>query len=73
MNHLMSRIVLQNNCRKKYQFYTKARASQSLVSQVKDMLEQNIKIKYLMFQIPTKILQFQTSYKSEIRIYEIRN
>ena len=71
MNHLMSRIVLQNNSSKKYQFYTKARASQSLVSQVKDMLEQNIKIKYLMFQIPTKILQFQTSYKSEIRIYEI--
>ena len=60
---LTSRILLQKVCSYKYQSCTKVCQYPSLVSQVHMMGGQNIKKKYLICQIPIKMLkqvQFQT-------------
>ena len=57
MDCLTSRILLQKVCSYKCQFCTKVCAPSRLVSQVYMIAEQNIKKKYLMCQIPIKILK----------------
>ena len=57
MNCLTSRIVLKKVCSSKCQFYTKICATSRLVCQVHMMAGQNIKKKYLMCQIPIKMLK----------------
>ena len=54
---LTPRILLQKVCSYKCQFCTKVSASSRLVSQVHMMTGQNIKKKYLMCQIPIKMLK----------------
>ena len=54
---LTSRILLQKVCSYKCQFCTKVCASSRLVSQVHMIAGQNIKKKYLMCQIPIKMLK----------------
>ena len=57
MDCLTSRMLLQKICSYKCQFYTKVCASSRLVSQVHMIAGQNIKKKYLMCQIPIKMLK----------------
>ena len=57
MDFLTSRIILEKVCSYKCQFCTKVYASSRLVSQVHMMAGQNIKKKYLMCQIPNKMLK----------------
>ena len=57
MDRLTPRILHQKDSSHKWQFCTKACASPRLVYQVQDMSGQNINIKYLMCQIPIKILE----------------
>ena len=57
MDCLTSRILLQKVCSYKCQFCTKVCASSRLVSQVHMIAGQNIKKKYLMCQIPIKMLK----------------
>ena len=57
MDCLTSRILLQKVCSYKCQFCTKVCASSRLVSQVHMMAGQNVKKKYLMCQIPIKMLK----------------
>ena len=56
-NVLTPRIHLQKVCNNKYQFCTKVCTSSRLVSHVHIMAKQNIKKKYLMCQIPIKMVK----------------
>ena len=56
-NVLTPRIHLQKVCNNKYQFCTKVCTSSRLVSHVHMMAKQNIKKKYLMCQIPIKMMK----------------
>ena len=57
MDCLTSRILLQNVFSYKCQFCTKVCVSSRLISQIHMMAGQNIKKKYLMCQIPIKMLK----------------
>ena len=72
MDCLALRILLQNFCSYKCQFFTKVCASSRLVSQVHMIAGQNIKKKYLMCQIPIKMLTqlaIQNSSLHNLKIY----
>ena len=57
MDFLTPKILLQKVCSYKYQLCTKVCASSRLVSQVHMMARQNRKKKYLMCQIPIKMVK----------------
>ena len=65
------RILLQKVCSYKYQFCTKVCPSSSLVSQVHMMARQNIKEKYLMCQIPIKMVKQQAVSNSSLHNLKI--
>ena len=72
MDCLTSRIFLQNVCSYKYRFCSKVRASSRLVSQVHMIAGRNTKKKYLMCQIPIKMLTqhaIQDSSLHNLKIY----
>ena len=69
---LTPRILLQKVCSYKYQFCTKVCASSRLVSQeVHMMAGQNIKKKYLMCQIPIKMLKQEATPNSSLHNLKI--
>ena len=67
MDCLTSRIPLQKASSYKYQFWTKVCVSSRLVSQVSVMARQNINEKYLICQIPIKILKQYAIPNSSLR------
>ena len=72
MDCLTSRILLQKVCSYKYQFCTKVCVSSRLISHVHMMAGQNIKKKYLMCQIPIKMLKqhaIRNSSLHNLKIY----
>ena len=72
MDCLTLRILLQNVCSYKCRFCSKVCASSRLVSQVHMIPGQNIKKKYLMCQIPIKMLTqhaIQDSSLHNLKIY----
>ena len=64
MDHLMSWILSQKGSSNKYQFFTKLYEPTWMVCQVQDTSRKNIEIKYLMCQIPIKILKRQATLNS---------
>ena len=66
-------ILLQKVCSYKYQFCTKVCSSSSLVSQVHMMARQNINKKYLMCQIPIKMVKQQAFSNSSLHNLKINS
>ena len=71
MDCLTSRRLLQKLCRYKCQFRTSIWASSRLISQVFKMAGKNVKKKYLMCQIPIKMLKQHATPDSSLHNLKI--
>ena len=71
MDCLTPRILLHKVCSYKYQFCNKLCASSRLISQIHMMARQDIKKKYLMCQIPIKMVKLHATPNSGLHNLKI--
>ena len=69
MDHLTSRITFQRDSSHKCQFYTKVYSPPGLISQIWGISKQNIKMKYLICQVPVKKTKTSCKPKSLFQKY----